>query len=73
VIEFEFIVIKQSSIKDQSIIIVNAIKYGNELYLQNDEDQQIFNTLSALDVNTLKVLVDYYSNVEPKVGDLFNT
>jgi len=38
--------------------VVEAVKEGNEGYLQTEEDHKVFNTLSALDDTILKVLVN---------------
>jgi len=43
--------------------VVDAIKYGDISYLNNDIDKKIFNTLEYIDNDILKVLVDYYSNI----------
>jgi len=49
--------------------VVNAIKNDDEKVLINDNDQKLNNALSILDNNTLKVLVDYYSNIVTEVVD----
>jgi len=53
--------------------VVEAIKEGNIGFLQTDEDFKIFNTLESIDNDVLKVLVDYYSKINPKVDDRFNS
>jgi len=52
--------------------VVNAIKTGDIAELNNAEIK-VFNELNKLDDRTLDILVDYYSNVEPDSGSLFDT
>jgi len=52
--------------------VVDAIKYGDISYLNNDIVKKIFNTLEYIDNDILKVLVDYYSNLSQN-DDVFRT
>jgi len=52
--------------------VVEAIKEGNQAYLQTEKDSKIFDTLNVLDEDILKVLVDYYTTVNKNV-DVFDT
>jgi len=52
--------------------VVSAIKSGDITGL-NSNELKIFDSLNVLDDNTLKVFVEYYSSIDPKVGDIFNS
>jgi len=52
--------------------VVEAIKSGDISGL-NTSELKIFDSLNVLDNNTLKVLVDYYSNINVKSDDVFDT
>jgi len=51
--------------------VVNAIESGDITGL-NPSELTIFDSLNVLDDNTLKVLVEYYSNIERESGSVFD-
>jgi len=55
--------------------VVEAIKFPDEDKIKNltMDEKKIFNALEILDDRTLKILVDYYSNINVKSDDVFDT
>jgi len=52
--------------------VVQALKDDNVNNL-NDVEIKIYCELGTLDDNTLSIIADYYSKIEPNIGDVFDT
>jgi len=75
-------ILKTVSKKPEAIALIHVLsKYPNVVQALKDDnvnnlngiELKIYNELGALDDRTLTIIADYYSKIEPNIGDVFDT